>query len=64
MPTIISLEKIEEQIQKAKPEEQQRLLVKLPHLLNIPSADLAMLKLSDQSFGFWNNLDDTIYDSL
>lgn len=64
MATTISIEKIEERIQKAKPEEQQRLLVKLPHLLHISASDLALLKLSESSFEFWNNLKDTVYDSL
>jgi len=64
MTTAISIEKIEERIQKAKPEEQQRLLVKLPHLLRISASDLALLKLSESSFEFWNNLKDTVYDSL
>jgi len=62
--SVTTIEKIEEQIQKAKPEDQQHLLLKLPHLLNISSSDLVLLKLSERSFGFWNNLDDTVYDSL
>jgi hypothetical protein len=64
MPILISLKKIEESIQKSKPEEQQKLLRKLPHLLNIPLEDYNLLKLSEPSFDFWNNPDDVIYDSL
>lgn len=61
---IADMQKIEEKIQQAKPEEQQRFLLKLPHLLNIPATDFALLKLAEQSFDFWNNIDDTVYDSL
>ena len=59
-----SLKKIEEQIQKSKPEEQKRLLAILPHLLKISQSDLIFLKLSEKSFDFWNNPDDIVYDSL
>jgi len=64
MLTSLSLKKIEESIQKSKPEEQQKLLRKLPYLLNIPLEDYNLLKLSEPSFDFWNNPDDVIYDSL
>ncbi|OGF77322.1 hypothetical protein A3I27_03805 [Candidatus Giovannonibacteria bacterium RIFCSPLOWO2_02_FULL_43_11b] len=59
-----SLEKIEESIQKASPEEQRRLLIKLPHLLKLDVSDLILLKIAESSFDFWNNPDDTVYDSL
>lgn len=64
MLTKPSLEIIEETIQKARPEEQRRLLIKLPHLLNLSIADITLLKLSEQAFDFWYNPDDVIYDSL
>ena len=64
MATQISLEKIEESIQKASPEEQRRLLIKLPHLLKLDISDLLLLKIAESSFDFWNNPDDTAYDSL
>jgi hypothetical protein len=59
-----SIEKIEDVIVKAKPEEQRRLLANLPHLLKLSSSDMAILKLSEPAFDFWNNTDDVIYDSL
>jgi hypothetical protein len=64
MATKLSLKQLEERIQKAKPEEQRELLSKLPHLLNISPADVGFLKLAEDSFEFWNNPTDTIYDSL
>lgn len=64
MPAVITLEKIEKAIQKAEPEEQRQLLIKLPHLLKISFDDLVFLKLSEKSFDFWNNVDDTVYDSI
>jgi hypothetical protein len=64
MSTQLALEKIEKVIQKARPEEQKIFLAKLPHLLNISVSDLLFLKLAEESFDFWNNPDDTVYDSL
>lgn len=64
MSATLTLEKIEKAIQKAEPEEQRQLLVKLPHLLKISFSDLVFLKLSERSFDFWNNTDDEIYDSI
>lgn len=58
------LPRIARAIQESKPEEQRELLTKLPHLLKIEPADFAFLKLAEQSFDFWNNLDDAIYDNL
>jgi len=59
----LSLQDVEHAIEQFAPEEQQRLLMELPHLLKIPSADLASLKLAESSFAFWENLDDAIYDT-
>ena len=60
----ISLEQIEEAIADARPEDQMRILRDFPHLLKISSMDMALLKTAEQSFDFWNNPDDIIYDSL
>lgn len=60
----LSIEKIEEEIRNAKPEEQRAFLAKLPHLLKISIADLGWQKLSEPSFEFWDNEEDRIYDSL
>lgn len=64
MPTTITFEKIEKAIQKAEPEMQRKFVAKLPRLLKIHLDDLFLLKLSEPSFDFWNNKDDTVYDSL
>ena len=60
----LTLEKVARTIEEAEPAEQQRLLTRLPHLLKIQPDDLALLKLADSSFDFWNNPDDTVYDYL
>ena len=64
MKNKISLKEIEQAILNAEPEEQKRLLGDLPHLLKIPAPDLALLKIAEPSFDFWNNTDDLIYDQL
>jgi len=33
-------------------------------LLNLEAADVALLKVAEQSFTFWNNLDDIVYDDV
>ena len=63
MPNL-SIEKIADEIGKAKPEDQKLLLAKLPYLLKISLSDIVLLKLSEPSFDFWNNPDDQIYDKL
>lgn len=60
----LPLQEIEQAIQNADPEKQRTLLRDLPHLLRIPLADLALLKVAEPSFDFWNNLDDVVYDQL
>jgi len=64
MSSITALEKIEKAIQKANPEEQRKLVAKLPHLLRISLEDLFLLKFTEPSFNFWNNVDDAVYDSM
>ncbi len=64
MAAKLTLRDIEERIQRSKPEEQRELLAKLPHLLKLPPSDLEFLKLAEDSFDFWNNPDDVVYDSL
>lgn len=64
MPTKLSIRKIEEVIQKSPPEEQRRFLATLPHLLRLDASDLSLLKLAEESFNFWDNPDDIIYDTL
>jgi len=64
MATRLPLEKIEEAVQKSPPEEQRRFLTNLPHLLHISPSDWMLLKLAEESFDFWNNPDDIVYDRL
>ena len=60
----LSLLEVELAIKKFKPEKQRKLLIKLPRLLNIKAEDLHLLKLAEQSFKFWENSEDSIYDTL
>lgn len=60
----LSLLEVERAIKKFKPEEQKKLLIKLPKLLNFEIEDLELLKLAELSFKFWNNKEDSIYDTL
>lgn len=64
MENQLSLEQIEKAISQSDPEQQRHLLRDLPHLLKLPVADLALLKVAEPSFDFWNNPDDLIYDRL
>jgi len=64
MTNSVLLNNIEKAIHKAPVEVQERLLADLPHILNISLTDLALLKLSEKSFDFWNNPDDWVYDGL
>ena len=60
----ISLNTIEQAITKARPEDQRRLLARLPRLLNLPGEDLELLQLAAPSFSFWLNPEDDVYDRL
>jgi len=60
----LSLNKIERAIERSQPEDQRRLLVRLPKLIGLDVDTLAFLKLAGPSFGFWNNEQDSIYDQL
>lgn len=60
----LSLSEVERAIKKFEPEKQRKLLIKLPRLLKIKLEDLELLKLAEQSFKFWENKEDSIYDTL
>ena len=60
----MSLDHIEKAILEASPKDQQRLLNDLPRLLRIPAAQLGLLKIAENSFKFWDNLDDSCYDAI
>ncbi|MEK6646302.1 MAG: hypothetical protein AABY84_06490 [Candidatus Firestonebacteria bacterium] len=60
----LSLLDVERAIKKFEPEKQRKLLVKLPSLLKIKVENLELLKLAEESFEFWKNPEDKIYDTL
>ena len=59
-----SLDQLEATISRAPVEQQRAFLAHLPQLLRLPAADLGFLKAAEQSFTFWDNPDDAIYDRL
>ena len=60
----MSIDHIEKAILEASPKDQQRLLNDLPRLLRIPTAQLGLLKIAENSFKFWDNPDDSCYDAI
>src|SRR3989344_3066028 len=60
----LSVDQIERAIEKSRPEDQQRLLARLPKLIGLSAEDLAYLRLAESSLGFWDNEKDSIYDRL
>ena len=60
----LSLHDVEQAIEHFPPEEQRQLLAELPQLLKLSPQDFGYLKLAESSFQFWNNPDDTVYDTL
>ena len=60
----LTLGQIERAIEKSKPEDQRLLLARLPKLIGLSIEDVALLKLAEPSFEFWNNDQDSIYDRV
>ncbi len=60
--TDMTMQQIENIIAKANPRTQRQFLADLPRLLKL--SDMALLKLAEDSFDFWDNPDDAIYDEL
>jgi hypothetical protein len=60
----MTLKTLEKAIQKLKPEEQRKFLRDLPALIRLPKEDWARLKAAENSFTFWDNSEDAVYDSL
>lgn len=60
----MTLGQIERAIEKSEPEDQRRLLVRLPKLIGLDFDTPTLLKLAGPSFEFWNNEQDSIYDRL
>jgi len=59
-----NLQGIEKAIKKLSPEEQQQLLAKLLKMRNISMEDAALLDAAESAFAFWDNPEDSVYDSL
>ena len=59
-----TLERVEKEISHLGTEEQKKLLRDLPRLLKIPLDDIFLLKVAENSFDFWNNPADNIYNDL
>jgi len=60
----MTLKTLEKAVRSLKPEQQRKLLLDLPSLLRLSPEDLLRLKASEQSFAFWNNPQDAVYDRL
>lgn len=60
----LTLTEVERAIRNLNPEKQRKLLIKLPSLLKLKSDELKLLKLTESSFKFWDNKEDSVYDSL
>lgn len=59
-----SLQEVEQAIRGFAPQDQAKLLSDLPRILALRRADLSLLELAEDSFEFWDNLEDTAYDRL
>ena len=64
MASKLSVNDVMSTIEQLYPEEQKQLLSKLLDLLNITHEDLALLRVAESSFDFWDNPEDSVYDTL
>lgn len=60
----MTLKALENALRSLKPEQQRKFLSDLPALLRLSPEDMLRLKAAEQSFSFWNNPQDDIYDRL
>ncbi len=60
----MTLKSIEKAVKTLKPKEQRKLLADLPSLIRISPEDIARLKVAEKSFQFWNNSEDSIYNTI
>ena len=60
----MTLKAIEKAVKTLKPAEQRKFLCDLPLLIKLSAEDFARLKAAENSFSFWNNPEDAIYDTL
>jgi len=61
---LANLKDVEDAIKLFSIEEKQQLLSDLPKLLQLNAEEVDLLKLAESAFQFWDNSDDSIYDSL
>lgn len=60
----MSLEEIESAIKELDRSSQQKLLTDLPQLLEFTQDSIALLKVAEPSFEFWDNSEDAVYDKI
>ena len=60
----LSIKEVEQAIESFEVEDQKKLLKDLPKLLKFLPADFGLLRAAESAFGFWDNPEDQIYDSL
>lgn len=60
----LSLKDLTDAIEHLNQQEQKILLSKLLSLQKISLDDLALLKVAEPSFDFWDNPEDSLYDAL
>lgn len=60
----MSLDEIEDEIKKLDRSTQQKLLKDLLQMLEAEQESVALLKVSEPSFDFWDNSEDAVYDNL
>ena len=64
MQAKFSLKEVENAVEQFNPQEQRHLLSKLLSAMNITIEDLALLKVAESAFDFWDNPEDSVYDRL
>ena len=60
----LSLKEVEQAIGSFDMKDQEKLLKDLPKILKRSTTDLALLKVAESAFNFWDNPEDQIYDYL
>ncbi|GJQ57586.1 MAG: hypothetical protein D8M57_19865 [Candidatus Scalindua sp. AMX11] len=64
MSIALSLKDLSDAVEHLNQQEQKMLLCKLLSLQKITFEDLALLKVAESSFDFWDNPEDSLYDDL
>lgn len=64
MSSELSIKDLTDAIEHLDQQNQKILLSKLLSLQKISLDDLALLKVAESSFDFWENPEDSIYDTL